>query len=151
MPNTVNTSVLNPGGSPGAGPLRAGQRRPQDSRLKGPAECLRDEMGRRLDAPRPPSVEQRAFLLFQLAHPRLAAQDLARLDDAAWPLLLREIESFTDWNGGGIFHLAFERRFYTQTLDAIALHARNPDRRRSAALPGAVLHRRARGVAAPPP
>ncbi len=40
--------------------------------------------------------------------------------------MMEEIESFSGVERRRIFHLAYERRFYTQTLDAIALHARGP-------------------------
>ena len=36
---------------------------------------------------------------------------------------MREIEAFSALERRRIFHLAYERRFYTQTLDALALHA----------------------------
>ena len=73
----------------------------------------------------PPSVEQRAFLVFQLAQVfGLSPDVLYRLSTPEWATLLKEIESFTALERRRIFHLAYERRFCTQTLDAIALHAR---------------------------
>jgi uncharacterized protein YbcC (UPF0753/DUF2309 family) len=75
----------------------------------------------------PPSVEQRAFLVFQLAQifgtpPGL----LYQLDEAQWATLLREVEEFSGLERRRIFHEAYEQRFYTQSLDALALHAQNP-------------------------
>src|SRR5579883_783568 len=84
-------------------------------------------MLRSLEAYWPPSVEQRAFPVFQLAQIVGLSPDLLhRLSRAQWATLLEEIESFTALERRRIFHLAYERRFYTQTLDAIALHATNP-------------------------
>ncbi len=78
----------------------------------------------------PPSVEQRAFLVFQLAQVLgLSPDTIYRLTKPEWAILVREIESFTGLERRRIFHLAYERRFSTQTLDAIALHARRPTSR----------------------
>ena len=73
----------------------------------------------------PPSVEQRAFLVFQLAQVLGLSPDiLHRLDGPAWATLLREIEAFSGLERRRTFHMAYELRFRAQTLDAIALHAR---------------------------
>ncbi len=91
----------------------------------GPLSELRDALRRRLGAHRSPSVEQRAFLVFQLAQVLgWAPEDLHRLNEREWSTLLEEIEAFSGLERRRIFHLAYERRFYTQALDAIALHAR---------------------------
>jgi uncharacterized protein YbcC (UPF0753/DUF2309 family) len=93
--------------------------------FQGPPSALRNELRRRLDGPRQASVEQRAFLVFQLAQVLgWTPEDLHRLEEPQWAILLEEIESFTALERRRIFHLAYEKRFYTQTLDAIALHAR---------------------------
>jgi uncharacterized protein YbcC (UPF0753/DUF2309 family) len=75
----------------------------------------------------PPSVEQRAFLVFQLAQVfGLSPDVLHRLDKQEWAALVREMEEFTGLERRRIFHIAYERRFYTQTLDAVAIHSRRP-------------------------
>ncbi len=75
----------------------------------------------------PPSVEQRAFLVFQLAQVFGLSPDVVdRLTGAEWAALLQELESFTEIERRRIFHLAYERRFAVQTLDAVSLHARRP-------------------------
>ena len=75
----------------------------------------------------PPSIEQRAFLVFQLAQVLGLSPDVVyRLSKPEWATLLQEIESFTALERRRIFHLAYERRFSAQTLDAITLHARRP-------------------------
>jgi uncharacterized protein len=78
----------------------------------------------------PPSVEQRAFLVFQLAQVLGLSPDVVyRLGKFEWATLLQEIESFTALERRRIFHLAYERRFCAQTLDAITLHTRRPSGR----------------------
>jgi uncharacterized protein YbcC (UPF0753/DUF2309 family) len=78
----------------------------------------------------PPSVEQRAFPIFQLAQVVGLSPDLLhRLSRTEWAKVMEEIETFGGLERRRAFHLAYERRFYTQTLDAIALHARRPAER----------------------
>jgi uncharacterized protein YbcC (UPF0753/DUF2309 family) len=75
----------------------------------------------------PPSVEQRAFLVFQLAQVLGLSPDvLYHLSHREWGAILEEIETFSALERRRVFHLAYERRFTTQTLDAVALHAPNP-------------------------
>ncbi len=84
-------------------------------------------MLRSLAAYWPPSVEQRAFLAFQLAQVAGLPPDLLyHLSPDQWAAIMREIEAFSTLERRRIFHLAYERRFRTQALDAIALHARKP-------------------------
>jgi uncharacterized protein YbcC (UPF0753/DUF2309 family) len=72
----------------------------------------------------PLSVEQRAFVVFQLAQVHGLSPDvLHRLSRPDWAAILEEIEAFTALERRRIFHLAYERRFTTQTLDAVCLHA----------------------------
>jgi uncharacterized protein YbcC (UPF0753/DUF2309 family) len=93
----------------------------------GPLEALRDEARKYLDGPRPPSVEQRAFVVFQLAQVLgWVPEKLYRLSKQEWHVLLREIETFSSLERRRIFHQAYERRFYTRSLDALALHVRKP-------------------------
>lgn len=95
----------------------------------GPLSELRDELRRRLPKWTPPAVEERAFPVFQLAQVLgWAPDELSRLTPGEWALLLREIEGFSNVPRRRVFHLAFERRFHTQTLDALALHARRKPR-----------------------
>ncbi|MBL8799561.1 MAG: DUF2309 domain-containing protein [Planctomycetia bacterium] len=90
----------------------------------GPLTALRDELRKRLGTPRPHSVEQRAFLVFQLAQVLgWTPPDLHRLSEREWHTLVREIEAFSALERRRIFHLAYEGRFRFQSLDALALHA----------------------------
>jgi len=93
----------------------------------GPLNGLRTELRKRLAPPAPPSVEQRAFQVFRLAQGiGWTPEELSRLSDAEWGVLFREVEKFSGLDRRRVFHLAYERRFYTRTLDALALHAGNP-------------------------
>src|SRR5262249_10195435 len=75
----------------------------------------------------PPSVEQRAFLVFQIAQVFGTPPGvLHRLTKSQWQTFLREIEQFSELERRRIFHEAYEQRFYTQSLDAIAIHALSP-------------------------
>ncbi len=78
----------------------------------------------RVDPSWPPSVEQRAFLVFQLAQVvGLPPDVLNRLKPHEWGAIVAEIEAFSSLERRRIFHLAYEQHFRTQTLDAIVLHA----------------------------
>jgi uncharacterized protein YbcC (UPF0753/DUF2309 family) len=95
----------------------------------GPLSGLRELLVLKNAAPWRPSVEQRAFPVFQLAQILGLSPDvLSRLRRAEWSAIVGEIETFTAHERRRVFHLAYERRFNTQTLDAIALHARHPVR-----------------------
>ncbi len=72
----------------------------------------------------PPSDEQRAFQLFQIAQIMGLSPDLLyRLDRAQWIDLMREIETFSGLERRRIFHLGYEKHFRTRALDAITLHS----------------------------
>lgn len=91
----------------------------------GPLSTLHTDLRHRMVRTRSPSAEQRAFLVFQLAQVLgWTPEELYRLSQDAWSSLVQEIEAFSAVERRRIFHLAYERRFYTQTLDALALHNR---------------------------
>jgi uncharacterized protein YbcC (UPF0753/DUF2309 family) len=88
-----------------------------------PLSELRGELRRCLGAVPPPSTEQRAFQIFQLAQVLgWTPEELFRLGEGEWGSLVEEIEMFAPIERRRIFHLAYEQRYYIQTLDAIALH-----------------------------
>jgi uncharacterized protein len=93
----------------------------------GPLRNLRDEARKRLSPSHPPSVEPRAFPVFQLAQVfGWTPERLVRLHEQEWETLLREIETFSTWERRRIFHLAYEKCLCTRALDALALHAARP-------------------------
>ena len=70
------------------------------------------------------SVEQRAFFVFQLAqYLGWKPAHLQRLSKLEWSGLVREIETFSELERRRIYHLAFERRYRNQILDALVAHA----------------------------
>jgi len=76
------------------------------------------------------SVEQRAFLIFQLAQVLgWSPAALSHLNAHQWSDLIHEIETFSSMERRRIFHQAYERYFRAQTLDAISVHAVRPANR----------------------
>lgn len=70
--------------------------------------------------------EERAIQVFQLAQIQgWSAADLAAMSKEQWGVLVEEIEAFHPPQRRRVFHQAFERRFRTQALDAIAIHTRD--------------------------
>jgi uncharacterized protein YbcC (UPF0753/DUF2309 family) len=73
-----------------------------------------------------PSVDQRAFILFQLSQLLgWEPEDLFRMRKREWTALLGEVEAFDQSERRRVYQLAFERRYRNQALDAIALRARS--------------------------
>lgn len=73
------------------------------------------------------SVEQRAFLIFQLAQARgWTPESLLHQTESQWSRLVWEIEAFSSLERRRVFHLAFERRYRHQTLDAMLARAARP-------------------------
>lgn len=71
-------------------------------------------------------VEQRAFLLFQISQWRgWSAAALSSLSSSQWADLFREIEMFDIDARRKAFHLAFERHYRVQALNALAVHSRS--------------------------
>jgi uncharacterized protein YbcC (UPF0753/DUF2309 family) len=97
----------------------------------GPLAGLRAAARAQIVPPLPPGVEQRAFAVFQLAQVLgWCPEELHRLLEAEWAVLLAEIEAVSGIERRQTFHLAYERRFRDQSLDVLALHER-----RSASMP----------------
>jgi uncharacterized protein YbcC (UPF0753/DUF2309 family) len=72
-------------------------------------------------------VDQRAFLVFQVAQfLGWKPEDLFRLAKSDWAILISEIEQFSNLARRRVFHLAYERRYRNQALDAIGLRASHP-------------------------
>jgi uncharacterized protein YbcC (UPF0753/DUF2309 family) len=98
----------------------------------GTLDTLRDELRKRVGLPQPPSEVQRAFLVFQLAEVLgWTPEQLHGLGELNWSMLLQEIETFSAVERRRVFHLAYEHRFYTQTLNAIALHTQTASKKRA--------------------
>ncbi len=97
---------------------------------EGALAALRGDLRKRVKPPSPPSIEQRAFLVFQLGQVLGWPPDqLHRLTSGEWKRLIGEIEAFSEVERQRVFHLAYERRFRDQALDALALHVRGGPQR----------------------
>ena len=96
----------------------------------GPLSELRQVAGSGLETLSHSSVEQRAFLIFQLAQVLgWSPATLCHLSPKDWSELIHEIETFSSMERRRIFHQAFERHFRVQTLDAISVQTvRTPSR-----------------------
>lgn len=94
---------------------------------RGSLRDLRSAVKDKIPAHEPPNVDQRAFVLFQLAQWRgWLPSDLFRLTKPQWTTLVSEVEGFANLARRRIYHEAYERRYRMQTLDALAIHAREP-------------------------
>ncbi len=88
----------------------------------GPLHKLRLAARSKIHRQEPVSVDQRAFLVFQLAQVRgWLPSDLHRLTKPQWSNLIGELEEYSGLERRRVFHLAFERRYRTQTLDALTV------------------------------
>jgi uncharacterized protein YbcC (UPF0753/DUF2309 family) len=73
----------------------------------------------------PTGKTQLAFLFFQLSQTLgVLPEELFRLPTKTWGRLADEIDAFNEFERRKTFHLAYERRYRNQTLDAIAIHTR---------------------------
>ncbi len=70
-----------------------------------------------------PSHDQRAFVVFQLAQVLgWSPAAMVRLERPRWHALLHEIEEFSELERRRVYHLAYERRYRVQVLDAVTEH-----------------------------
>lgn len=72
------------------------------------------------------SVRCESFVVFEIAQALVWQPELLfRLSSQNWHLLLEEIRAFDDIDRRKIFHLAYERRYRQQCLDALQLHCQD--------------------------
>lgn len=91
---------------------------------RGPLSQLRERLRERVPPNPKRGDEERAFPVFQLAQLLgWAPGELAALTPSEWTNLFAEIDGFPEVARRRAFHLAYERRFREQCLDALALHA----------------------------
>lgn len=81
---------------------------------------LRVVLGRRFPRQPSASIQQRAYLVFQLAQVRgWGPADLSRLSKDEWSQLVEEIESFGGVERRRIYQMAFEQHYYNQVFSAL--------------------------------
>jgi uncharacterized protein YbcC (UPF0753/DUF2309 family) len=92
----------------------------------GPLSELKSEL-KPPPGPGPANADQRAFQVFQLAQLLgWLPHQLAQLSSTGWETLFKEIEDFPPVKRRQVLHAAFERRYRNETLDAISIHAAQP-------------------------
>ena len=90
----------------------------------GPLDQLREFLRSREKNVDTESIDQLTFQVFQMAQYRgWSPGTLWRLSAMEWTRLFDELRSFSSIDRRRVFHLAYERRFRQQTLDAISIHA----------------------------
>jgi uncharacterized protein len=91
----------------------------------GPLDEVRPAAERRIGNGAPADIDCRAFTVFQLAQVRgWKPEDLQHLSSEQWQTLVREIEAFSPLERRRVFHLAFERKYRNEALDALIAHSR---------------------------
>ena len=94
----------------------------------GPLSELRGELVRLAPEPTPPSVDERAYVFFQVSQILgRTPDDIARLTPETTAQVLGELESFSQLERRRIFHLAYERRHRAEILDAFGAMASEPN------------------------
>ncbi len=84
---------------------------------------LRGELKKRIAKPHVDRINQRAYAVFQLAQVcGWKPEALSTLSHQEWGTLVEEIECFEPMERRRVLHLAFERRYRQNALDAIASH-----------------------------
>jgi uncharacterized protein YbcC (UPF0753/DUF2309 family) len=70
-------------------------------------------------------VEKTAFQIFQLAQVRgWKPEDLLHLSAQQWRSLVAEMDAFTSLERRRVYHMAYERKYRNETLDAIHVHSK---------------------------
>lgn len=88
---------------------------------RGPLSGLKKACQPRQPKPSDNRLDQRAFVMFQLAQLLgWLPKDLLSLNRENWATLIHEVESFGDLERRRIYHLAFERAYRIQVLDALS-------------------------------
>jgi len=90
---------------------------------------LRRQAGRQGRSAHVLQLEQRAFLIFQLAQVRnWHPLELLAQTQQEWQGLLQEIEEFSGLERRRVYHHAYERAYQYRALDALSIHAQQPPR-----------------------
>jgi uncharacterized protein YbcC (UPF0753/DUF2309 family) len=88
---------------------------------------LRDRLRRSIPHAPGVSVEQRAYLIFQLAEVcGWSPRDLHDQSKEEWTTLVHEIEAFSSLERRRVYQIAYERTYRDRALDALAGHEREP-------------------------
>lgn len=90
----------------------------------GPLDEVRQVAERAIPHKETNGIDQRAFLVFQIAQVRgWKPEDLQAMSGEQWKTLIDEIEAFPGLERRRTYHLAFERKYRNETLDAVIAHS----------------------------
>ncbi|WP_417376127.1 DUF2309 domain-containing protein [Gimesia maris] len=107
----------------------------------GQLDSIRNELLQQTDKHPQNKTSQRAFTIFQLAQVRgWSPEDLLHLSSEQWETLVQEIELFSSLERRRIYHLAFERKYRNETLDAVAIHSARQRTQRDQSKPETSQH-----------
>ncbi|MFN0198161.1 MAG: putative inorganic carbon transporter subunit DabA, partial [Planctomycetaceae bacterium] len=88
---------------------------------------LRQRLKRKIPHKPRVSVDRRAFVVFQLSQILgLNPIALVKLTKDEWTQIIHEIEEFSEFERRRMFHLAYERHYRDQILDAVLAHGARP-------------------------
>jgi len=108
----------------------------EDLNFHGSLERVREVAAGYIPVEQPNSVDQRTFTVFQLAQVRgWKPEELHHLSREQWKTLIEEIEAFSSLERRRIYHLAFERKYRNETLDAVIAHSKRRQAQHSPASP----------------
>tara|TARA_R110002111_G_scaffold2705_4_gene17976 strand:+ start:78198 stop:81323 length:3126 start_codon:yes stop_codon:yes gene_type:complete len=104
--------------------------------FEGDLNSVRNELLKQIGKDTLCQTNQRAFTIFQLAQVRgWSPEDLLHLSCEQWTTLIQEIELFSSLERRRMYHLAFERKYRNETLDAVATHSARHRARREQPMP----------------
>jgi uncharacterized protein YbcC (UPF0753/DUF2309 family) len=90
----------------------------------GPLAQVREVASSKIFREQTNGTDRRSFLVFQIAQVRgWKPQNLRALSVEQWRTLIEEMESFSALERRRVYHLAFERKYRNETLDAVTLHS----------------------------
>ncbi len=93
--------------------------------FEGPLDKVREVAARGISPQRLNGTDQQAFLVFQLAQVRgWKPQNLQALSSQQWKTLIDEMEAFSGLERRRTYHLAFERKYRNETLNAVLAHSK---------------------------
>lgn len=108
--------------------LSAGRVAREQLHFDGPLDAVREAAATHVAGEPTNSIERRAFLVFQIAQVRgWKPEDLQAMSGEQWKSLVDEIEAFSSLERRRTYHLAFERKYRSETLDAVVAHSRRPE------------------------
>jgi uncharacterized protein len=90
---------------------------------KGPLDRLRSDLASPVEVEQVDAVDQWAFTIFEIAQSKgWGPEKILTTTSEEFASLIREVEDFPSISRRRIYHLAFERKYRNETLDALINH-----------------------------